>query len=152
MKNIYKIISTFLLIIYVLVAFVVLPWFLGAIYRHEQSLLFWNEYSISYERFGLFNAILSLILYFIFYSVPFSIVYYLIYKYQNKIPLKDRIIFGIWASFTFLLFLEPLNFMIDYFFHKVNFIVSFSWFVFSFIIVYSGWAYLKKSRNIFNIQ
>jgi hypothetical protein len=147
MKNIFKIISAVLLLIYVLVAFIVLPWFLGAIYRHEQSLLFWNEYSIALERYGLFNAILSLILYSIFYSAPFSIVYYLLYKYQNNINLKNRIICSIWASFTFILFLEPMNFVIYYFFNEANFIVSFIWLVFSCIIVYSGWDYFKYLNN-----
>jgi len=56
---------------YGLQALIVAPWFLGAIYRKEQSLWAWEEYGHAAARHGIGDALLSMYLYAIFYSVPF---------------------------------------------------------------------------------
>ncbi|MDB6028985.1 MAG: hypothetical protein JWM68_5208 [Verrucomicrobiales bacterium] len=64
--------------IYSLQLFLVLPWFLGAIYRHEQSMWAWREFSVSLHRHGLGDALLLVYLYVLFYSaffvIPFCIL------------------------------------------------------------------------------
>ena len=54
---------------------IVIPWFLGAIVRGEQSLFVWVEYQRQLRRFGMGDALFMVYLYIIFYS-PLLLMYF----------------------------------------------------------------------------
>jgi hypothetical protein len=59
--------------LYGLQAFMVVPWFLGATYRREQSMWLLTEYERSLSRFGPADAALCVYLYLIFYASFFLV-------------------------------------------------------------------------------
>jgi hypothetical protein len=96
---------------YGLQAFMVVPWFLGAIYRKEQSLWVWEEIYYGIGRHGIGSKILTVYLYIIFYLFPFISTFFimrLVFKELNRY-LSNDIIYIIyistWAMATFLFFL-----------------------------------------------
>jgi hypothetical protein len=100
--------------VYGLQAFLVLPWFLGAIYRQEQSLWVWEEYGYALRKHGQADAILSLYLYIIFYAAFFLIPYAALslrfpaalagMKHYFRV---GRLILSFWFALTFFLFARP---------------------------------------------
>ncbi len=91
--------------VYGLQAFMIVPWFFGAIYRKEQSLWAWEEYSNASTRHGTADAIFSMYLYAIFYSAPFLgafLTLRAIPKTRN-LPGVIKAIVSTWATGTFLL-------------------------------------------------
>ncbi len=101
--------------VYGVQAFFVVPWFLGAIYRHEMSLWAGEQYASELHRHGQGDALLGLYLYVIFYAI-FVVVPYatLSLRFPLRTPeLKrsfriGRIILSVWFAGTLLLFLNPL--------------------------------------------
>lgn len=95
--------------------FLVLPWFLGAIYRREQSLWVWQEYESDLRRHGGDDALFAVYLYLIFYSafivLPYAV---LAVRFSADVPgLKrsfraGRLVLSVWFAATFLLFANPL--------------------------------------------
>ena len=95
--------------------FLVLPWFLGAIYRREQSLWVWQQYASELRRHGGGDALLAVYLYLIFYSafivLPYAV---LAIRFSADVPgLKrsfraGRLVLSVWFAATFLLFADPL--------------------------------------------
>jgi hypothetical protein len=96
---------------YGLQAFIVVPWFLGAIHRGEQSLWVWTEYSYTLEQHGAGNAVLSAYLYLIFYALPFIIAFSILSSIPRlrNTPKGIISVFGIWATFTFLFLFHPFS-------------------------------------------
>jgi len=95
--------------IYGIQAIIVVPWFLGAICRREQSLWVWEEYSSVARSHGTMDTILSVYLYSIFYFAPFLatiLTLWIIPKTRNLSSVIVCLI-GIWVSGTFL-FLFPM--------------------------------------------
>ena len=96
-------------------AFLVLPWFLGAIYRREQSLWVWQEYASALRRHGGGDALFAVYLYVIFYSAFIVIPYALLgIRFSADVPgLKHsvrigRLVLSVWFSATFFLFANSL--------------------------------------------
>ena len=52
--------------VYGLQAFLVVPWFLGAMYRREQSVWVWKEYVRDVARHGQYDAAFEVYLYVVF--------------------------------------------------------------------------------------
>ena len=101
--------------VYGLHVFIILPWFLGAIYRHEQSLWAWDQYAVDLRRHGEGNAFLGLYLYFIFYSAFIVVPYALLgLRFSHETPELGRsirlwrLVLSVWFAATFLLFANPL--------------------------------------------
>jgi hypothetical protein len=92
-------------LVYGLQAFIVAPWFLGAIYRKEQSLWAWEEYGHVAARHGTGEAFLSMYLYVIFYSVPFvgAFLTLLAIPKTRHLPRANAAIISAWVTGTFLL-------------------------------------------------
>lgn len=95
--------------IYGIQAFMVFPWFTGAIYRDEQSMWIWQEYYRAAKKFGTTDALFSAYCYLVFYSVPFVITYFTTgILFQNvKLDSVTRGLFGVWATSAFLLLYLP---------------------------------------------
>lgn len=93
--------------IYGLQVFLVLPWFLGAIYRDEQSLWVWDMFSVSLHRHGLWDAIFLSYLYAIFYSAFFVIPFYLLWSWTGSSRTRGAIAFlAAWFAASVLLFAD----------------------------------------------
>lgn len=101
--------------LYGLQVFLVVPWFLGAIYRREQSLWVWQEYAREALLHGRGNAAFTVYLYALFYSF-FTLIPYLALglRYRAEAPetskyfREGRILLSLWVAGTFLLFAQPL--------------------------------------------
>ena len=109
-------VKAFVAIAYALQAFVVVPWFLGAMYRREQSLWVWKEYARDIARFGERDAALTVYLYFIFYLSLAVIPYFVLcFRYPVdepgvKKPFREgRILLSLWLAGSFFLFARPLH-------------------------------------------
>jgi len=96
--------------------FVVVPWFLGAMYRGEQSLWVWKEYAREVIQHGRGDAALTVYLYAVFYSSLALLPYFALgLRYPVEAPgtskhfREGRILLSIWAAGTFLLFARPLS-------------------------------------------
>ena len=85
--------------------FMVAPWFLGAIYRKEQSLWAWEEYGHAAIRHGTGDAVFSMYLYTIFYSAPFVGAFLTLRAIPKTrhLPGSVKGIISAWATGTFLL-------------------------------------------------
>ena len=101
--------------VYGVQAFIVLPSFLGAIYRHEQSLWAWQEYASDLRLHGKADALFGLYLYAIFYAAFIIIPYAaLALRFPVDAPAVGqsfrfgRLILSGWFALTFLLFANPL--------------------------------------------
>ena len=101
--------------IYAVQLFVILPWFLGAIYRHEQSLWVWREFSASLHRHGLRDAMFSAYFYAIFYSALFVIPFCILSAWARvgsyPAGTTARLDCGFvasWLGLAFLLFADPI--------------------------------------------
>ena len=101
--------------VYGLQAFLVLPWFLGAIYRKEQSLWAWEEYARAVQRHGQGDALFGLYLYGIFYAAFFVIPYSALSLWfaaasaeVKRYSFVRRIMLSCWFAVTFFLFAEPV--------------------------------------------
>jgi hypothetical protein len=84
--------------VYGLQLFIVLPWFLGAIDRHEQSLWMGQEFVRALHRFGLGDALLSAYLYLLFYSAFFVLPQCAFHSAS----------ISIWFAFTCFLFFDSI--------------------------------------------
>jgi hypothetical protein len=100
--------------VYGLQAFIVLPWFLGAIYRQEQSLWAWKEYTYALRRHGQADALFLLYLYAIFCMAFFVIPYAaLSLRFSAASPevrryfRVGRLMISFWFAATFFLFAHP---------------------------------------------
>lgn len=96
-------------------AFLVVPWFLGAIYRGEQSLWIWQEYASALSRHGQGNAFFAVYLYFIFYSAFILIPYAVLgIRFSADVPGSKssirvgRLVLSVWFAATFFLFANSL--------------------------------------------
>lgn len=101
--------------VYGLQAFLVVPWFLGAIYRHEQSAWALREYALVVKAHGQGNALFGLYLYAIFYAaffiVPYAALSIWLDPYNNQPPRNTvvaRVLISLWFGLSFFLFMEPL--------------------------------------------
>jgi hypothetical protein len=101
--------------VYGLQTFLVLPWFLGAIYRQEQSLWAWEEYARAVQRHGQGDALFSIYLYGIFYSAFFVIPYLALSLWfaeasadVKRYSFIGRVMLSCWFAVTFFLFAEPV--------------------------------------------
>jgi hypothetical protein len=101
--------------VYGIQTFLVLPWFLGAIYRREQSLWVWQEYASALRRHGEGDAIFVVYLYLIFYSALIVLPYAgLAIRFSADVPgmkhffRAGRLVLSIWFAATFLLFANSL--------------------------------------------
>jgi len=100
-----KIAKTIFFSIYGIQVFLVLPWFLGAMYRSEQSVWVWVAYEKSLTTHGIGDARLTIYLYLLFYStfvvIPFCILSaaYKPHPHYRGIML----ILSLWFLATFLL-------------------------------------------------
>jgi hypothetical protein len=95
--------------------FLVVPWFLGAIYRGEQSLWVWEEYAREALQHGRGDAAFVVYLYAVFYSSLALLPYLALglrYPVEaagtSKYFREGRILLSTWATGTFLLFARPL--------------------------------------------
>ncbi len=91
--------------VYGLQAFIIVPWFLGAIYREEQSLWAWEEYGHAVARHGSGDAVFLMYLYVIFYLAPFvgAFLTLLAIPKTRHLPGAVTAIISAWATGTFLL-------------------------------------------------
>ncbi len=102
--------------VYGVQAFVVLPWFIGAAFRGEQSLWVWQEFHRQFARFGIADAFLGLYLYLVFYSVFVVVPYVLLlaayeFRLEEAPPPRVRammLLVSTWAAFSFFLFAHPI--------------------------------------------
>ena len=91
------------------------PWFLGGIYRHEQSAWVLREYATAIHLHGQNDALFSLYLYAIFYAafliVPYAALSIWLDPYSNQ-PARQtavaRILISFWFGFSFFLFMRPM--------------------------------------------
>lgn len=140
--------------VYGVQAFIVLPWFLGAIYRHEQSLWAWQQYASELRVHGKAGALLGLYLYAIFYAAFIVIPYAaLALRFPaDAPPVKQsfrfgRLVLSVWFALTFLLFVQPLFAFIRSLPSEVwNGWLLILWVVAT-IVVYSEWRVLEKLRR-----
>jgi hypothetical protein len=89
----------------------VLPLFLGAIYRGEQSLAAWEQYEVEIARHGLGNGVVVVYLYLIFYSTLVALPYAVLgLRYTSESPdargylRAGRFMIRLWLAVTFILF------------------------------------------------
>jgi len=101
--------------VYGLQAFVVVPMFLGAIYRGEQSLWVWKEYARDVARHGQVDAAFGVYLYVVFYAALWLVPYFALnLRYSKDDPYTSdyfrerRFLLSCWFAGTFLLFAQPL--------------------------------------------
>ena len=93
----------------------VMPWFLGAIYRHEQPMWVWQAFMTGLEKHGVGDAILAVYLYLLFYSGIFVLPLLAItlwcaiqaHSFENY-PSKESLMTAAWIGSTFLLFPESV--------------------------------------------
>jgi hypothetical protein len=102
--------------LYGLQVFLVVPWFLGAMYRGEQSLWFWRAYARDAIQHGRGDAAFLVYLYAVFYSALVLLPYFALrLRYPVEAPgttkyfREGRILLSTWAAGTFLLFARPLS-------------------------------------------
>lgn len=100
--------------IYGIQLFLIVPWFLGACYRGEQSVWFWKEYQEDLLRHGSSDAWFSVYLYAVFYSALIVLPYWLLMlNAKRRMPQSASsrgIVFIIasWSAITSLLFAKPI--------------------------------------------
>lgn len=101
--------------VYGVQAFIVLPWFLGAIYRQEQSLWVWEEYAYALRKHGQGDALFILYLYGIFYAAFFVIPYaasslrfHATSTGASRYIRAGRLMFASWFAVTFFVFAHPV--------------------------------------------
>ena len=101
--------------IYGVQLFLVLPWFLGAFYRSEQSVWFWDQYQVSLHRHGIGDACLSLYLYLLFYSALIAFPYCLLMlnvkrRMPQSVPSARAIVLVVasWIAITLLFFAKSI--------------------------------------------
>jgi hypothetical protein len=90
--------------VYGLQALIVVPWFLGAVYRKEQSLWAWEEYRYAAARHGTDDSLLGVYLYAILYALLFVSAFLVMRAVPRtrNLPGAILVIIGVWATVTFL--------------------------------------------------
>lgn len=100
--------------LYGLQVLLVVPWFLGAFYRGEQSPWPWREFSKRLDSHGLNDALLCLYLYVIFYSFPVVVAYLIIGWSRSRLPeasqargdsKASRLVLALWVGYSVFLIL-----------------------------------------------
>lgn len=91
--------------IYGLQCFLVVPWFLGAFYRHEMSGSPWKEFAKQAGLHGTADALFGLYLYAVFYSLPAVLASVYLPQYVRR---RFRILISVWVGYTFVVFLPAL--------------------------------------------
>ncbi len=96
--------------IYGIQVFLVLPWFIGAIYRREQSVWALREYDRHLARHGHGDALLALYLYAIFYSSLFVIPYVVLgFRYRHVAQSQPhRAVIASWFAASYILLEAPI--------------------------------------------
>lgn len=98
--------------IYGIQVYLVVPWFLGAFYRMEQSPWPWIAFENGRSRHGLSDAFLVLYLYAIFYSVPVVLTFFLLEALRSRRPQPlvssdqgqgMQVLLSLWVGYTFFL-------------------------------------------------
>jgi hypothetical protein len=91
--------------VYGLQCFLVVPWFLGAFYRHEMSTVPWHEFAKQVDRHGTADALFGLYLYAIFYSLPAVLTWVYLPQCVRR---EFRVLLAVWVGYTFFLFLPGI--------------------------------------------
>jgi hypothetical protein len=96
-------------------AFLVVPWFVGAIYRREQSPWVWKQYTSWLRLHGEADALFGLYLYAIFYAALILIPYaVLALRFPADSPTTKqsyrvgRLVLSIWFAGTSFFFGHPI--------------------------------------------
>jgi len=98
--------------VYGIQVFMVVPWFLGAMYREEQSPLPWIEFEVSRRDHGFDDALFGLYLYGTFYSVPVVLTFFLLGFSRSRHPQPPASSYqqppmpgmlSLWVGYTFFL-------------------------------------------------
>ncbi len=109
-----KLLRTVVAWLYGIQVLLVVPWFLGALYRKDQSPWPWREVRAALEKHGLNDAILLLYLYFVFYSFPVVIAYLVLGWWRHRHPITsssandsraNRSLLALWVGYSFFLVL-----------------------------------------------
>jgi hypothetical protein len=100
---------------YFLQLFIVMPWFLGAIYRHEQPMWVWQAFLKESHKAGLGDVLFVGYLYLIFYSglllIPICLVsiWCVLQAHEyTKFPQKECLMMSAWIGATFFLFPDSI--------------------------------------------
>ena len=91
--------------VYGLHCILVVPWFLGAFYRHEMSSSPWTEFLKQVELHGISDASFGLYLYAVFYSLPMVLAWNYLPQYIRR---NFRILCVAWFGYTVFLLLPVL--------------------------------------------
>lgn len=83
----------------------VMPWFLGAMYRDEQSLWVGTAVKRSMQRSGPTDAVLTAYLYALYYSA-FLLFPYWILGFRYRDPFL-RLLLSVWFAFSAAMFAQP---------------------------------------------
>ena len=112
-----RVIKKILLWVFGIQAFIIVPWFLGEIYRREQSIWVWDNFYKDLKKYGMGEALVGVYFYAIFYAAIFLIVYLILYSIYEKEEFssnkqteikEDIFVISIWIFITILFFFNPI--------------------------------------------
>jgi hypothetical protein len=98
--------------VYALQLFLVVPWFLGSMYRDEQSIWVGTEFRKSMERFGASDTAFIVYLYALYYSA-FLVIPYLILGFRYRDPVL-RLLVSVWFAASAAIFAQSAFAFIRY--------------------------------------
>ena len=88
--------------VYALQLFLVIPWFLGSMYRDEQSIWVGTEFRKSMERFGASDTAFIVYLYALYYSAFLVIPYWILgFRYRDPVL---RLLVSVWFAASAAIF------------------------------------------------
>lgn len=107
MKNVKKVAAW----IYGVQVVLVLPWFIGAIYRREQSVWAMREYDRHLARHGQGDALFAFYLYAVFYSSLFVIPYAVLgFRYRHiEQSQPHRAVIASWFAASYIILEAPIG-------------------------------------------